>query len=180
MTQWDIAVLTAAKEGSENALAAVIARMMPAIRRGARSSMCPGLDFEDAVQEGLIGLFKAVNSYDASQTVRFETYALTCIRNAQRSAHRMAIRKKHSPLNNSVPLSEREETPGPEELLMQKEFVADTLSRLDIALSGMERKVFSLYLNGSSVAGIAGALHIDPKAAENALGRARRKLKRIL
>ena len=93
-----------AKSGEEAALAALITRMMPAIRKGAAACVAPGLDYEDAVQEGLIGLFNAVRGYDPAQGARFSAYAAACILHAQRDARRRALRKKHAPLNFSVPL----------------------------------------------------------------------------
>ena len=93
-----------AQQGDENALAALIARMMPAIRKGAAECTAPGLDFDDAVQEGLIGLFHAVRGFDPAAGQTFTAYAAACIRHAQQDARRAALRKKHAPLNYSVPL----------------------------------------------------------------------------
>ena len=92
-----------AQQGDENALAALIARMMPAIRKGAAECTAPGLDFDDAVQEGLIGLFHAVRGFDPAAGQTFTAYAAACIRHAQQDARRAALRKKHAPLNYSVP-----------------------------------------------------------------------------
>ena len=75
-----------AQQGDENALAALIARMMPAIRSGAAACTAPGLDFEDAVQEGLIGLFHAVRGFDAASGETFTAYAAASIRHAQQDA----------------------------------------------------------------------------------------------
>ena len=89
-----------AQQGDENALAALIARMMPAIRKGAAANTAPGLDFEDAVQEGLIGLFHAVRRFDPTAGQSFAAYAaviLLCMADAGRAA----LRKKHAPLNFS-------------------------------------------------------------------------------
>ena len=72
-----------AQQGDENALAALIARMMPAIRKGAAECTAPGLDFDDAVQEGLIGLFHAVRGFDPAAGQTFTAYAAACIRHAQ-------------------------------------------------------------------------------------------------
>ena len=79
--------------GDENALAALIARMMPAIRKGAAECTAPGLDFDDAVQEGLIGLFHAVRGFDPAAGQTFTAYAAACIRHAQQDARRAALRK---------------------------------------------------------------------------------------
>ena len=72
-----------AQQGDENALAALIARMMPAIRKGAAECTAPGLDFDDAVQEGLIGLFHAVRGFDPAAGQTFTAYAAACIRSAK-------------------------------------------------------------------------------------------------
>ena len=134
-----------AQQGDENALAALIARMMPAIRKGAAECTAPGLDFDDAVQEGLIGLFHAVRGIDPAAGQTFTAYAAACIRHAQQDARRAALRKKHAPLNYSVPLPAAEENtdtrPGPEELAIFGEQYADTLRRMQTELSSLERTV---------------------------------------
>ena len=116
MQKIDDALLVRAQQGDETALAALIARMMPAIRKGAAAFHAPGLDFEDAVQEGLIGLFQAVRGYQPASGTPFAAYAAACIRHAQQDAQRAALRKKHAPLNFSVPLPDAESIaqPGPE------------------------------------------------------------------
>ena len=91
-----------AQQGDENALAALIARMMPAIRKGAAECTAPGLDFDDAVQEGLIGLFHAVRGFDPAAGQTFTAYAAACIRHAQQDARRAALRKKHAPLHRRI------------------------------------------------------------------------------
>ena len=119
--QMDDELLQQAQAGEESAIAALITAMMPAIRKGAAAAAAPGLDFDDAVQEGLIGLFHAVRSYRADKKVPFTAYAAACIANAQQDARRSATRKKHAPLNNSVPLPENSAAPGPEELAIANE-----------------------------------------------------------
>ena len=141
-----------AQQGDENALAALIARMMPAIRKGAAECTAPGLDFDDAVQEGLIGLFHAVRGFDPAAGQTFTAYAAACIRHAQQDARRAALRKKHAPLNYSVPLPAAEENtdtrPGPEELAIFGEQYADTLRRMQTELSALERTVLMAGLEG--------------------------------
>ena len=97
MQQIDPALVARARSGDESALAALIVRLMPAIRRGAARCTVPGLDFDDAVQEGLIGLFDAVRHYDAGKGAAFAPYAAACIRHAQQDAARASTRKKHTP-----------------------------------------------------------------------------------
>ena len=166
-----------AQQGDENALAALIARMMPAIRKGAADCTAPGLDFDDAVQEGLIGLFHAVRSYRTDKKVPFTAYAAACIANAQQDARRSATRKKHAPLNNSVPLPENSAAPGPEELAIANERCAAVLERINTQLSPLERGSLLASLEGHTAAQTAQLLHCTPKAVENALMRARKKLR---
>ena len=125
-----------AQQGDENALAALIARMMPAIRKGAAECTAPGLDFDDAVQEGLIGLFHAVRGFDPAAGQTFTAYAAACIRHAQMDARRTALRRKHAPLNFSVPLAAVDAAlPGPEERAIAEERCADVLARMNTQLS---------------------------------------------
>ena len=162
-----------AQQGDENALAALIARMMPAIRKGAADCTAPGLDFDDAVQEGLIGLFRAVREFAA--------FAAASIRHAQQDARRAALRKKHAPLNFSVPLPDAQQStdtrPGPEEIAISGEQYADTMRRMQTELSELERRVLMAGLEGRTPAQTAQELGLPAKNVANALARARRKLR---
>lgn len=175
--QMDEELLRKAQAGEESAIAALITRMMPAIRKGAAAVAAPGLDFDDAVQEGLIGLFHAVRGYDAGKKIPFAAYAAACIANAQQDARRMATRKKHAPLNDSVPLPEDSAAPGPEDLAIANERCAAVLERINTGLSPLERGSLLASLEGCSAAQTAQLLHCTPKAVENALARARKKLR---
>ena len=108
-----------ARNGDEQAIAGLIARQMPQIRSLAAKAVRPGLDFDDAVQEGIIGLFSALETFDAQKGAAFATYANVCVQNAIVSAVRAAGRSKHAPLNTSVPYTETESTPGPEAIHRQ-------------------------------------------------------------
>ena len=173
-------LLAQARSGDETANAAVIAHMMPAIQTGASLYQAPGLDREDIVQEGLIGLFSAVRSYRPAAGVPFAAFAAACIRNAQQDACKMALRKKHAPLNFSVPLPDVDGTdtrPGPEEQAIASEACADALHKVRTELSATERKVLLASVNGLSPAQTAKTLGTSPKSVANALARARRKLR---
>ena len=181
MPQMQEELLARARSGDETAYAAVIAHMMPAIQKGAALYTAPGLEREDIVQEGLIGLFHAVRSYHADAGVPFAAFAATCIRNAQQDACKMALRKKHAPLNFGVPLPDAETStdtrPGPEEQVIAGEACADTLQRVKTLLSDTERRVLLASLDGQPVRQIADRLGTSPKSIANALARARRKLR---
>ena len=130
--QMDDELLQQAQAGEESAIAALITAMMPAIRKGAAAVAAPGLDFDDAVQEGLIGLFHAVRSYRADKKVPFTAYAAAC---------------------------------------------AAVLERINTQLSPLERGSLLASLEGHTAAQTAQLLHCTPKAVENALMRARKKLR---
>ena len=172
-------LLRGAQAGQEAAIAALIARLMPVIRKGARDNRAPGLEFEDAVQEGLIGLFGAVRSKKKKKGP-FVPYAVACIAHAQQDARRAATRQKHAPLNDSVPLTEGEPAPGlpdPVEQAIANETCARVFERIDTLLSPLERAALLASLEGRTAAQTARALHRAPKTVENALARARRKLR---
>ena len=180
MQHLDPALIEKAKTGDETALAALIARMMPAIRRGAAFCAGPGMEFEDAVQEGIIGLFRAIQTYDPGRGASFETYAGVCALNAQIAAARSARSKKHGPLNDSVPLEENGLAESPEELAIAAERYQQIVREMEVRLSELERQVLALYLAGCSARQIGQRLGRDEKTAENAMGRVRRKLRRYL
>ena len=171
-------LLALAQNGDETAVAALIARMMPAIRKGAAAATAPGLDFEDAVQEGLIGLFEAMRRYDTAAGMAFASFAAACITHAQQDARRAALRKKHAPLNFLPDAKELPQPgPDPEEQAIASEQYAATIERMQTELSPLERSVLLATLNGQTAAQIAQEKQLAPKAVANALARARRKLR---
>lgn len=169
--------LEAARSGDEAALAFIITRHMPFIRKFAHKAVRPGLDFEDAVQEGIIGLFSAIENYEVSRDVTFNTYSSVCIHNAILSAQKAAGRKKHSPLNYSVPIPENQSIPGPEDSTIASEQVSLAMEKIKNKLSSTEKTVLALFLDGFSYEEIARTLGKTQKSVENSLTRARRKLK---
>lgn len=171
-------VIQDAKNGSEAAIAAVLAAMMPRLRCAASKGICPGLELEDALQEGIIGLFAALRTYDVQGNAGFETYASACIQNAVLAAKRSASRKKHGPLNQSVPFNDEQLAPGPEELAIRREQMENTIAAISRRLSPFEQEVLALFINGSTYQQIADRLGCTAKAVENALFRLRRKLRK--
>lgn len=169
--------LLAAKQQEEVALAAIIARHLGAIRYFARKATAPGLEFDDAVQEGLIGLFRAIEQYDKTKGASFATYANVCIRNAIFAAYKAANRRKHAPLNQSVPIPAGQSTPGPEEDAILHELFSSTMEKLKTRLSPFEKQVLQYHIQGLSYKEIAYKVGKSPKAIDNALARLRRKLK---
>lgn len=176
MTPLDLQTILRARAGQEAAMAAVLTHMMPVLRRFAARAVCPGLEYDDALQEGIIGLFGAIKTYHPGGA-SFETYAAVCIRNAVTAAQRLAGRKKNAPLNQSLPLEEQADPSGPEELAIRREQLRNTVSDIRSRLSPFEQTVLAAHLAGGSYRQIARRLGCTPKAVENALVRLRRKLR---
>ena len=169
--------LAQAQAGQEAAVAAVLTHMMPVLRRAAARSVCPGLELDDAMQEGIIGLFGAIKTYQPGKGAAFETYAAVCIRNAVAAAQRAAGRKKNAPLNQGLPLQGAAAGPGPEEVAIHREQLQSAMAAIESQLSAFERAVLAASLAGGSYRQIARQLGCTPKAVENALFRLRRKLR---
>ncbi len=166
-----------AKKGDADAIATLFATCLPTIRREASRAVYPGLDFEDAVQEGMIGLYKAVQTYKPEEEASFKTYATVCIHNAVASAGKIARAKKHGPLNSSRPITDEPSTYGPEDIAIQKEQYQNALKRIATKLSSFEQQVLKLYLEGKPYSEIAEICGTTQKAVDNAMQRLRRKLK---
>lgn len=169
--------ISAAAQGSEADLAAVFARYLPFIHRTARRFTGPGMDFDDAAQEGIIGLFSAIQNYRPDSSASFSTYSKACIQNAIIGAKRAANRKKHAPLNNSIPIPEQQSTPGPEDAAIEGEMARQALEKARMVLSFMEKRVLRLYLWGMDYRQIAARIGVNEKSVDNALVRIRRKLR---
>ena len=145
------------------------------------------------IQEGMIGLFKAVQDYDVDQEASFFSFARLCVTRQLYSAIEASNRKKHSPLNSYISLYEREDGEGslidmmesehetnPEELLVSQEHAKSLEERLEKDLSELERRVLYLHLMGTDYKTIAKLLDRSPKTIDNALQRIKGKMQRIL
>ena len=181
--------------GSRDAAEQLILRYNRIVRACARPYFLAGGDSEDLIQEGMLGLWKAIREYAPQRDASFRTYAETCIRNRLRSAIRAAAGNKHTPLNNYISF----ETPlfhgfaihdpcgtdyrrleNPEDTLIGREEVRERMNVLKGQLSGFEAKVLGLYLHGLSCSEIAAEVKRSPKSVDNAVQRIRRKVARHL
>ncbi len=164
----------------EAALAKLMAGYMPYIQKRAARTRVTGLEKDDLVQEGLLGLFRAIQTYEEQGGASFSTYASACINNAMATAVKQATRKKHLPLNEYLPLPEGEAqaaADSPEETAIARENYVALLQKINGELSKLEKNVLALYLKGYDYAAVAKRLDTTPKSVDNALQRARRKLK---
>ena len=144
-----------------------------------------GGDSEDLIQEGMLGLWKAVRDYTPDRGASFRTFAQTCVKNSMISAIKTAAGKHHIPLNDSVPfetlLFDRNDqlaVSDPETLYIDREIYREQLDQFYSKLSGFEAKVLDLYLNGLSYSEIADQVNRSPKSVDNAVQRIRRKFSR--
>ena len=178
-----------AKAGNRGAEEILVARYNRLVRTCARPYFLVGGDSEDLTQEGMVGLIKAVREYDAAKEASFRTFAEICIRSRLYSVLRDAVRDKHLPLNQSVPLDtpyfdSNSYTSGtnhlaqlnPEEFLIDREHTAALLTGVRKQLSEFEAKILGYYLDGLSCREIAGTVGKPVKSVDNAVQRIRRKV----
>ena len=182
----DQALVQRAKNGDTDALAQLITRFLPLIKNRAARYSFVGLEQDDFVQEGLIGLFTAVKNYDAGRSASFRTYANLCIYSRMVSCLNDLLSKKHLPLNDYLPidslntsnqeiLSQGESDPL--EMYLRREEAQIRQEKIKTLLSGLEQETLTLYLSGHSYEEMAKLLHCTTKAVDNALQRVRRKLR---
>lgn len=163
------------------------------VRKEANAMYLLGGENEDLIQEGMIGLFKAVQDYEADQKASFFSFASLCIRRQIYSAIEASRRKKHSPLNSYISLYEKNEKKealietveattetDPEALFVSREYAELIESRLEETLSDLENRVLYLHLLGTDYKTIARLLDKSPKTIDNALQRIKGKTEKIL
>lgn len=191
----DEAVVLLAQQGDSEALDLLLENYKHAVRSRARGYFLMGADHEDIVQEGMIGLFKAIRDYRPDRQSSFRAFADLCIKRQIITAIKMATRQKHIPLNSYVSLNKpvyEEETErtlmdvlegqvtNPEELVIHQEQYRTIQNMMERQLSGLERQVLGAYLNGQSYQEIAHALGRRTKAIDNALQRIKKKLAKAM
>ncbi len=182
--------------GESEALDFLIHKYRNFVRAKARSYFLIGADKEDIVQEGMIGLYKAIRDFKDDKFASFRAFAELCITRQIITAIKTATRQKHIPLNSYVSLdkpiydeeSDRtlmdiisgEKVMDPEELIISREEFDHIEEKLHEILSELERKVLALYLDGQSYQEISIQLDRHVKSIDNALQRVKRKLERYL
>ena len=193
-TDEELALL--AQQGDEDALEYLLNKYKNFVRSKARSYFLIGADHEDIVQEGMIGLYKAIRDFKPEKLSSFRAFAELCITRQIITAIKTATRQKHIPLNSYVslntPISDEESdrtlldviTEGrvanPEDMLISQEDVGLIEDRIGQMLSSLEREVLSAYLDGKSYQEIALELDRHVKSIDNALQRVKRKLEKFL
>ncbi len=151
------------------------------VRKKAGSMHILGGERDDLIQEGMIGLFKAVRDYDSGRDASFYTFAELCISRQLYTALQAAGRQKHRLLNTYTPLEEQTASAAsPEELFLDKERAAQLKADMDKELSPFEKQVLDLYMTGMSYVQIARVLGREEKSTDNALQRLKGKIRKLL
>ncbi|MFT8872744.1 MAG: RNA polymerase sporulation sigma factor SigH [Sporolactobacillus sp.] len=189
-------LLAAAHNGNSEALNLLIVRYKNFVRSKAKSYFLIGAEKEDIVQEGMIGLYKAIRDYRDDKLSSFKAFAELCVTRQMITAVKTATRQKHIPLNSYVSLDkpiydeESERTlmdvvrevrsTDPQELLIDREEYDNIEEKLIGMLSDLERDVLNRYLDGQSYQEISIELKRHVKSIDNALQRVKRKLEHCL
>ena len=192
----DEEVVALAREGNGDAQEYLINKYKNFVRAKARSYFLIGADKEDIIQEGMIGLYKAIRDYRPDKLSSFRAFAELCITRQIITAIKTATRQKHIPLNSYVSLNkpiydeDSDRTlldvisgtriTDPEELIISREEFDDIEAKMGEILSSLEWKVLMYYLEGKSYQEIANDLNRHVKSIDNALKRVKRKLERYL
>ncbi|MCL2753062.1 MAG: sigma-70 family RNA polymerase sigma factor [Defluviitaleaceae bacterium] len=170
--------------GDRDAEDVLLRRFLGRVKVLARPYFIIGGDKEDLIQEGMVGLYKAMREYSSENSASFATFATQCIKNQILDAIRSAARKKHSPLNTYVSMDASNPDlehifdigQEPEQILIKREDKAYLENSVKAKLSKLENAVLNHFLEGESYVLIAEKLNIDAKSVDNALSRIRKKV----
>lgn len=181
------------RDGEEQITDYIMDKYKYLVRNKAGSMYILGADREDLIQEGMIGLFKAIRDYDSGRDASFFTFAELCVSRQMYSAVQAAGRMKHIPLNSYISLYDGGENgeesilnvladhgQNPEDEFIDKENVRQLEQRMEKELSGFEKQVLDLYITGMTYGQIAKVLGRDEKSTDNALQRLRTKIRKMI
>ncbi len=192
----DEAIVAEAQGGDSDAMDYILVKFKNLVRARAHSYFLVGADHEDIVQEGMIGLYKAIRDYRSDRLSSFRAFAELCITRQIITAIKTATRQKHIPLNSYVSLNKpifddetdrtlmdvisEEMASNPEELLISREDISLIEGRIGDMLSPLEKQVLLRYLDGKSYQDISDEIGRHVKSIDNALQRIKRKLQKLL
>lgn len=188
------------RDGDDGIIDFIMNKYKNLVRSKAKSMYILGADGDDLIQEGMIGLFKAVRDFDSGRDASFFTFADLCISRQIYTAVQASRRQKHIPLNTYISLyaTAREQSgqseedtalvdilalgsgQSPEEMVIDKENVEQLERTIEKELSSFEKQVLDLYLTGMSYTQIAKVLGRDEKSTDNALQRIKTKLRKAI
>ena len=187
----DETLLARIRQGDEEAERLLYDRYKQLVRSRAHSYFLIGADHEDLVQEGMIGLYKAIRDFQPARLASFRSFAELCVKRQIITAIKAATRQKHVPLNSYVslnkPLYDEESdrtlmdviegrVTNPEDLYISQEDLSRIQTQISEVLSDLERRVLEAFMDGKSYQEIAELLGRHVKSIDNALQRVKRKL----
>ena len=196
-TMTDEQLICKLREGEADITDYIMDKYKDLVRKKAKAMYLLGGENDDLIQEGMIGLFKAVRDYNLNQETSFHSFAELCISRQMYTAIKLSQRKKHIPLNSYVSLYEQKEDGGedrkqplieflraerdnnPEEIFLDKEYFSMMEQELKNRLSDLESRVLHLHLMGEDYRSIAKLLDKSPKSIDNALQRIKQKMSMI-
>ncbi len=179
-----------AQKNDEASVNLLLTRYKHLVNKIARSYFLADGDSEDILQEGMIGLYKAIINFDPAKNVSFKTFASTCIRHQLQSAIKVSSSEKNKILSSAIsisdsPLDEEDgdleifipsSLPSPDDKVLEKERFKEIKDKIIDTLSALELKVLSLYLKGYSYQEISSLSGLSKKSIDNALTRIKNKL----
>lgn len=179
------------RQGEKDITDYILEKYKPLVRKKTNAMYLIGGETEDLIQEGMIGLFKAIRDYRPDKDASFYHFAELCINRQLYSALEASNRKKHQPLNSYISLSDQEQQSAvaaeflvdrertPEQMVIEQELWEEYKKRLEQNLSKMENKVLQYYLDGNHYIQIAEIMGKSPKSIDNALQRIRQKIRQM-
>jgi len=182
----DPILISKAQSGDMAALETILKRYKPIAGFIAKKYSIPGADADDIMQEAMIGLFKAVKSFNADKCAEFKSFAILCITRQIKTAVKNSLRKKHMPLNNYIPfdaenkIGYRSIQLDPDEIAIGKETLENLKDFITDNFSNYEKKVLELYMENLNYKEIASRLGTNTKSVDNAVSRIKNKLKKGL
>ena len=191
MTDEELVALS--QKGDESAENEILEKYKDTVVKISRGYFIIGGELEDIIQEGMIGLYKAIKNFSKNKNATFKTFAIICIKHQIQTAIKKANTKKNLPLSNSVSLqsfSEKSEEDeflpvnlifqvSPDEKIINREYYKYLVSAIKKTLSKKEFEVLKYYLRGYTYKEIADFLNLNQKSIDNSLSRIKNKLKNI-
>ncbi len=179
--QTDEELIAKIRSGETGVTEFLLEKYKPLVKKQARTMYLMGGENEDLIQEGMIGLFRAISTYRQGEG-SFYGFALMCINRQMYTAVQASARKKHEPLNEYVSLDEEPQMlleDSPETMFLLQEKEGNREDMIARHLSSLEKKVLALYLEGMSYGQIASQIGRPEKSVDNAIQRLKKKLKKV-
>ena len=179
-----------AQSGDESSVNELLTKYKPLVSKLSRSYFLTDGDSEDILQEGMIGLYKAIRHYDKNKNASFKTFASTCIKHQLQSAIKIASAEKHKVLSTALSINDPSQDdedgeleiyipsslPSPDDKLLERERMSEIKQKIKEVLSSLELEVLSLYLTGYNYNEISSISKLSKKSIDNALTRIKNKL----